>query len=146
MHSVARQKNTASSPSRDQYTSGDFSPLLGGVVSGMWCDRQAQSVLTFWVGGWRQYFSILCLCKTRLAAGGILFSSCPSVRPFVRLFKTTRYLDNDWTDFWPIGRIGPRGKDMKWSTLRVRRLKVRVTQGRRFGGVEGASFSISLVE
>jgi len=29
----------------------------------------------------------------------------------------------------PIGTNGPRGKGMKWSTLRVKRSNVRVTQG-----------------
>jgi len=47
------------------------------------------------------FLFFLCLRQTRLAGGCIMFSSCPSVRPFVRslLYFWTRYFESEWTSF-----------------------------------------------
>jgi len=82
--------------------------------------------------------------QARLVCGGVMFSTCPSVRTFVRLLPMwTRYFVNEWTYFdanWH-----------KWSTRQVyEKINFECQRSRsheaedRFGGLAETSFSIPL--
>jgi len=99
-----------------------FNSLFGNIRHGQLLDKCVKY----------NAFVTLCLRQARLAGGDIVFSTCPFVRLSVRLLQTSEddILKTKESILMPIGISGPRGNDIKRSTLWVRKLKIKVTRGK----------------
>ena len=82
----------------------------------------------------REHILYVSVRQSRLA-GGIMFSTCPFVRPSVCLSVTnlwTLYLEIKWTDVNANCHKSSPGQGHKRSTSGVRRSKIKVTGGRSY--------------
>ena len=89
------------------------------------CDGVRRKTLIL---GW-----FLCLYQTRLACGGVIFSTCPFLRSSICVFVRHQTCEHDffekWTGFDANWHKWSMGKDRKRSTLGFRGSTVNVTQG-----------------